>query len=696
MTKSMRQSTLETLGLGTVAQIFRNGKRPVSASDMVDRAFGGPGQRGALVISGANGIVGSGKMMQLTARLEPFGVRSIALSRARTADGIGPQYPGLVQALGKERADRVMGNIIRMTYDGTRLPTDLKQFQPRFLLEAIPEILEIKKAHYQMFQTAFPGIEIRSVTSGFPSSQLGVGVLHPAFPHETNKVWESVEKEPSDITQLLWTLGLIPVPVSDDWSFVLDVLFCGLILAGLRYHRASNMPFWKIDKYVRKYVGPNSFRALDAIGAQGANFLTRSCLFHLSETYGELFRPTPELYERQQTDQNWYPPNHFRPLVNWRMDDHETDEFHNWIQGALFQMTSLLLHEQRAHLSHINAIGELCAQFRRGMLATMRSAGADAVIKRVEAFHRLCPEAGKSCWYPAVFEQMDSPEWQQLYVNAEHDGTVGVITLSRETYNSDVDIELNRAMDWLKAEGIARVIVSGDFHLSTQMVGADTSEFFGALDSVKEGHRVAETWSRTARRLHDDFKMSVGFVNGKRCLGASLELLMHCHALVAVEDAVLGMPEVTLPIVPGMEGCHWPFRRAERSHWPKLVKLLLEGSPVKAKDAVGWLIDYSGPMQQSLSTAWRLATTGGAADVTIRDLDRGVLKGLSVDVGVSVSDNPATEAARKAIIDSIKGACSVPMAEALDIQAKHSAGFTVTSCCKKGSIGAEHTKTMLV
>ncbi len=696
MTKSMRQSTLETLGLGSVTDIFRRGRLPVDVNELVDRVFGEPGQRGSLVISGANGIVGAGKLMQLTARLEPFGVRSISLSRPRTPDGIGPQYPGLVEALGKARADRVMGNIIRMTYDGTTLPADLKPWRPRVLLEAIPEILDVKKAHYQIFRESFPGIEIRSVTSGFPASELGVGVLHPAFPHETNKVWEAVEETPSDLTQLLWALGLIPVPVSDDWSFVLDVLFCGVILAGLRYHRASNMPFWKIDKYIRKYVGPNPFRALDAIGAQGANFLTRSCLFHLSEKYGALFSPTPELDERQHTDQNWYPPNHFRPVVNWRMDDEQTDEFLNWIQGALFQMTSLILHEQRGHPAHVNAIGESCAQFRQGILAVIRDVGAEAAIKRVEAFHQLCPEAGEGAWYPAEFEKLSSPEWQQLYVNAEHEAEVGVITISRETYNHDVDAELNRAMDWLKAQGIARVIVTGDFHLSTQMVGADTSAFFAALDDLEEGRRISETWSATARRLANEFKVSVGFINGKRCLGASLELLMHCHTLVAVEDAVLGMPEVTLPVVPGMEGCHWPFRKADRTHWHKLVALLLDGTPVKAKDAVGWLIDYAGPMSAALDTAWRLAATGSATGVSMRDLDRGVLEGLSGEVSATASDNPATETARKAIMASVKDACSVTLSESLGIQARHSAGFTASVCCRKGSIGTDRTKMMQV
>jgi len=31
------------------------------------------------------------------------------------------------------------------------------------------------------------------------------------------------------------------------------------------------------------------------------------------------------------------------------------------------------------------------------------------------------------------------------------------------------------------------------------------------------------------------------------------------------------MPEVTLPVVPGMEGCHWPFRKADPSDHKKLL-----------------------------------------------------------------------------------------------------------------------------
>jgi enoyl-CoA hydratase/carnithine racemase/3-hydroxyacyl-CoA dehydrogenase len=693
--KKMRQSTLETLGLGNVHDIFRKGKLPTNTDDLIDQVFGGPDKRGSLVISGANGIVGAGKAMQFGSRLQPYGVPVVGLDFPNAPDGIGQQYSGLVGAFGKNDADKIMTNIIRLNYNGANLPSELKEFQPRFLLEAIPEILDIKIAHYNLFRKNFPGIEIRSVTSGFPSSELGVGIAHPAFPHEINKIWEIVEPEPSAITQLLWSLGMIPIPVSDNWSFVLDVLFCGITLAGLRYHHATNMPFWKIDKYVRKTVGPNPFRAHDVIGASGANFLTWSCLHHLGMNYGELFNPTPELEEHKESGQDWYPLNHFRPVVNWSLDNEKVQVFSTWIKGALFQMTSLLLHEKRSHFSLINAIGELCAQFRNGILADIRSVGAGRAIKTVETYHQLHPEAANACWFPEVFNDMDETGWQQLYVNAEHDGNAGVISISRESYNSDVDSELNRAIDWLKTEGIRNVIITGDFHLSTQMVGADTNEFFPALEKPEEGFKIACSWSKTARRLNDEFKVSVGCINGKRCMGGFLELFMHCHYLVSVDDAGLGMPEVNLPVVPGMEGCHWLFRKTKSEDWTKLLKLLLEGHQISAKDTVGWLIDYAGPIEETIKTAWKIAT-GGNHGLPKREVSENILEGITTEVSLTDPDNPGVEAARKAIIDTIKDSCGTDIQNALIVQAQHSADFMTSESCKRGSIGTEYKRVMAV
>lgn len=678
------------MGLGSVIDIFKNGKLPANESQLVDKVFGPSNDRGSLLISGGNGIVGAGKAMQFGSRLLSYGVPIVTLDMPDAPDGIGQQYPGLKGSFGPKVAGEIMANIIKFNYDGSNIPDGLKYFKPRFLLEAIPEILNLKKSHYKLMGQAFPEIEMRSVTSGFPNKELGVGILHPSFPHQINKVWEVVEAKPSAITQLLWAMGLIPIPVGDYWSFILDVLFCGITLTALRYHRATNMPFWKIDKYVRRTVGPNPIRAHDAIGP-GASFLTWSCLHHLAEMYGEVFRPTPELVRRRHSGENWYSSN--RPTVDWEMPDEE--EFESWVVGPLFQMTSLMLLENRAPLSLMNAIPELCAQFTRGILANIRGLGADAVISRVEAYHKLHPEAAKTCWYPDIFQDMDSPDWQQLYVNAEHDGKTGVVTISRESLNWDVIHELNRAIDWLKGEGIKSVILTGDFHLSTQMVGADTSEFYPALEDEQRGLRVSMKWSETARRFHDDFDVSVGFINGKRCLGGMMELMMHCHYLVSVDGAQLGMPEVTLPVVPGMEGCHWAMRKASAADYPKVVEMLLNGRFIKATEATGWLIDYAAPMEDALKKVAAIAT-GGNHGLKLRKLNQAALDIPSDVPGSKPSGNPVIEAGQKAIWDCIRASCGVSLAEALEIQAKHSAGFMITKSCQKGQIGSDFKKVMKV
>ena len=139
------------------------------------------------------------------------------------------------------------------------------------------------------------------------------------------------------------------------------------------------------------------------------------------------------------------------------------------------------------------------------------------------------------------------------------------------------------------------------------MVGADTNDFFPAIEDATKGIELSKAWSVTARRLNSDFKTSVGFINGKRCLGGFLELMVHCHYLVAEENANLGMPEVTLPVIPGMEGCHWPLRKMKSENYKDFMKFILSGKTVKAKDSVGWLVDYAGTMEDSIKMAMKIA-----------------------------------------------------------------------------------------
>jgi enoyl-CoA hydratase/carnithine racemase len=224
------------------------------------------------------------------------------------------------------------------------------------------------------------------------------------------------------------------------------------------------------------------------------------------------------------------------------------------------------------------------------------------------------------------------------------------------------------------------------------MVGADTSEFFSALNELKDGLAITNGWSATARRLNDGFETSVAFVGGKRCMGGMLELMMHCHHLVSVDDARFGWPEVTLPVVPGMEGCHWPYRRSAKDHWPKITRMLLGGDPVPARDATGWLIDFAGPLDQAIATAWSMANGRAGSRPPIV---AGALERVPVEASeLPAADGPANEHARAAIAACIRQSCGVPLADALPLQATIAAEFLASPACREGRVGAEAARVI--
>jgi enoyl-CoA hydratase/carnithine racemase len=162
-----------------------------------------------------------------------------------------------------------------------------------------------------------------------------------------------------------------------------------------------------------------------------------------------------------------------------------------------------------------------------------------------------------------------------------------------------------------------------------------------------------------------------------------------------LDDSQVGMPEATLPVVPGMEGCHWAFRKTDDAHWPKLMQMLLGGNLIKSRDAVGWLVDYAGSLEDCLQITWKIAS-GQPHSLPRRSVETNALSGIPADFRMPGWENGAAELARKAILDTIRDSCGVSIAEALDVQARHSADFMTSKACSAGRIGQEYTKVMAV
>ena len=135
------------------------------------------------------------------------------------------------------------------------------------------------------------------------------------------------------------------------------------------------------------------------------------------------------------------------------------------------------------------------------------------------------------------------------------DGGVGTVTINRpkvmNALNNATLVEMANAFDALKDDDNVQVVVvtgSGD---KAFIAGADINELatmqpLGAKDLAAYGQSVLE-------RLERMGKPTVAMINGF-ALGGGLELALACTLRTASTKARVGLPEVSLGIIPGYGG----------------------------------------------------------------------------------------------------------------------------------------------
>jgi enoyl-CoA hydratase len=133
---------------------------------------------------------------------------------------------------------------------------------------------------------------------------------------------------------------------------------------------------------------------------------------------------------------------------------------------------------------------------------------------------------------------------------------IAVITINRPTklnaLNKETIQELHEAFSTLNIEQAVKAIIITGSGEKAFVAGADISEF--ANFSVLEGQELAAQ----GQALLFDFVQNlstpvIAAVNGF-ALGGGLELAMACHFRVASTNAKMGLPEVTLGVIPGYGG----------------------------------------------------------------------------------------------------------------------------------------------
>ncbi len=144
------------------------------------------------------------------------------------------------------------------------------------------------------------------------------------------------------------------------------------------------------------------------------------------------------------------------------------------------------------------------------------------------------------------------------YTNILSDSSNGIttITINRpnklNALNKATIQELHDALDEANADDNTKVVIitgSGD---KAFVAGADISEF--ADFGVEKGGKLAAKGQKILFDFVENLSTPViAAVNGF-ALGGGLELAMACHFRVASDNAKMGLPEVSLGVIPGYGG----------------------------------------------------------------------------------------------------------------------------------------------
>ncbi|MCJ8154481.1 enoyl-CoA hydratase-related protein [Chryseobacterium sp. SSA4.19] len=197
--------------------------------------------------------------------------------------------------------------------------------------------------------------------------------------------------------------------------------------------------------------------------------------------------------------------------------------------------------------------------------------------------------------------------YENILLNRED--KISTITINRpeslNALNAKTIQEISTALDELNSDSSCKVIILTGSGEKSFVAGADIKEFsdFGQ----EKAEELARNGQNTLfNKIENMAKPVIAAVNGF-ALGGGLELAMACHIRYASENARLGLPEVTLGLIPGYGGTQ---------RLPKLVgkgmanEMIFSAKMVPAQRAkeIG-LVNEIYPIEELITKTKELANT---------------------------------------------------------------------------------------
>jgi len=159
---------------------------------------------------------------------------------------------------------------------------------------------------------------------------------------------------------------------------------------------------------------------------------------------------------------------------------------------------------------------------------------------------------------------------------------VGILTIQSPPANalsSSLLQDLNEKLDQIAEDKqIKAVILKGEGRFFS--AGADIKEFT-SLQSADDFENVARNGQQIFDKMEQYHIPIIAAIHGA-ALGGGLELAMACHMRIVTKDAQIGLPELSLGIIPGFAGTQ---RLPQYVGTAKAYEMMLTAKPISGEEA---------------------------------------------------------------------------------------------------------------